>query len=277
MRIKKYRGLNDPQKKKTERNSSYSRRFRFSAILLAFLMVFQYTVVGMGVTVWAEDGSSTEVEESADADAEAKAKEAAEQKAKEEAEAKAQAEAEAQAAAEAKAADEAKAAEEKAAAEAKAAEEEVNQSKEDSTSVTDAEDPEPSREDAEAPAADNKDDKEESAKDKDKEKAEEETFPAFKDSYTASGMTVQIDAPKGALPEGVKVSVTEISPEAALEMVKASIPEGKDLSAIKAVDISFQYDGKAYTPKEDVRIVITGAELKGDNPTLFHQNKKHYA
>ena len=140
MRIKKYRGLNDPQKKKTERNSSYSRRFRFSAILLAFLMVFQYTVVGMGVTVWAEDGSSTEVAESADADAEAKAKEAAEQKAKEEAEAKAQAEAEAQAAAEAKAADEAKAAEEKAAAEAKAAEEEVNQSREDSTSVSDAED-----------------------------------------------------------------------------------------------------------------------------------------
>ena len=69
------------------------------------------------------------------------------------------------------------------------------------------------------------------------ETEEEITYPAVSFEKEVNGMTVKINAPEGALPEGASVSVTTVAASEIEDAVKAKM--GDEYEVIKAVDITF--------------------------------------
>ena len=108
-------------------------------------------------------------------------------------------------------------------------------------------------------------DKDSDSSDKDAEdKKDDEKFPAVSFEKSAGGVSVSIDAPEGALPEGVSVTVSAVSKskvKAAAEKALGGEPED-----IKAVDISFKdKDGKEIEPKKSVSVTMASElDAEGD-------------
>ncbi len=84
------------------------------------------------------------------------------------------------------------------------------------------------------------------------------------------GLTVTVEAPKGALPWGVEMNVTKLEN---LDAVQAAVDAMEDVSgtALVAADITFVSDGKEIQPQKDVTVTMTSAALPvGSELTVVH-------
>ena len=98
-------------------------------------------------------------------------------------------------------------------------------------------------------------------------------YPALSETKDVqrTDISVAVDAPKGAFPEGTALDVSKVS-EAKVENAAASVTEG-EVKEIAAVDISFKNDGEEIEPAEgtEVEVVIYAPALKdGALPKLIH-------
>ncbi|MBR2541222.1 MAG: DUF11 domain-containing protein [Mogibacterium sp.] len=276
---------------------------KFLSMLMVFSMLMQYTFTVQVFAEGPEDAGTSVEAVQEDKAAEEAAKKAAEEKAAAEAAAKKAAEEKAAAEAAAK-----KAAEEKAAAEAaaqKAAEEKAAAEQASEPAVAPAqpavpeqtEEPEQGQipsEDKSMNASEQIDLEQARAPDEEasgepteeqlteqplemteelteeEPEEEEEKFPEFKHSESVGGMTVRINAPEGALPEGVKVVITPVAASAVEGAVKATM--GENAEVVKAVDITFyDKDGKEVTPKKAISVKFVSSEIKkAENPSVLH-------
>ncbi len=224
---------------KSKKNRETAKRF--AAIALAFLMVFQYTASGLSMWAWAEDGSE-ETQEVAQEQHEEKKEKVKEEPKQEPAE---------------------KPAEAPAPAVPEKQETEAPQQPEEPK----AEEPEAPKAEDEAPA----EEKTEKPEEKDeKTEDEEEKYPAQKFTAKASGVTVRISAPEGALPEGTEVTVTAVEPAAVENAIEKAA--GKEVNVVKAVDITFtDKDGKKIEPEKQISVNFENSKFGGlDDPKVFH-------
>ena len=82
----------------------------------------------------------------------------------------------------------------------------------------------------------------EATEEKEEETKEEVKYPADTFKGSAGGVSVVINAPEGALPEGTKLTVTPVAASEVQDAVEGAI--GGEASSITAVDINFSYKGK---------------------------------
>ena len=89
-------------------------------------------------------------------------------------------------------------------------------------------------------------------------------------SEAVNGVTVQIEAPENALPEGATMEVGSVSLAAVQNAIdNAAEFDGKVLAA---VDITFfDEDGKVIEPKSDIKVTMTSEEIaKAAHPVVVH-------
>ena len=214
---------------------------------MAFLMVFQYTVTGLSIYSWAEDGTELEVQEQQEEKAEVNPEEKpVEDKAPE---------------------TKAQPAEEKPAPEEeKPVPEEKQEEKQEEAPAAEPEVKEEAPEDEPEETAEKKDEK----KEDEKEEPEEEKFPEQFFVKNVSGTTVRISAPKGALPEESSVKVTAVKAGAIQSAVDKAA--GKKVDVVKAFDITFSdKDGKEIEPEKQVSVNFEYSGFsKLEHPQVYH-------
>ncbi len=100
------------------------------------------------------------------------------------------------------------------------------------------------------------------------EKEEEPEYPADTFKGSAGGVSVVIDAPEGALPKGTKLDVTAVAASDVQAAVEGAI--GGEAGTIKAVDITFVYEGKKIEPKKSVTVHLnaSGIDSKADKKVV---------
>ncbi|MCI8854845.1 MAG: hypothetical protein HFI32_15375 [Lachnospiraceae bacterium] len=86
------------------------------------------------------------------------------------------------------------------------------------------------------------------------------------------GAKVTVVAPEGALPEGSKVTIKELSASSYKSAVEAAVKEeGKQLTDLKVYDITIlDADGNEIQPDNTVKVTITGADVKGTESSVYH-------
>ncbi len=87
------------------------------------------------------------------------------------------------------------------------------------------------------------------------------------DSEAGEGMSVTVNAPVGALPEGTEMNVSRVTDEAALAAIQAKVSG----NVLAAADISFNKNGEELEPETDVEVVINLEGIKDvQNPMIAH-------
>ena len=249
-----------------------SNHKRILALLMAFALILQYSFSASFLSVYAEgEGAQTEVTQSeAKAAAEpAPAPEPEPAPAAEEASEPAPEPEPAPAAEEASEPEPAPAAAE----ESPAAPEEAVDTAEDEQAAEGSSDSETSEavteeqtEGSEADAAEEETLPEEEAAE---EEEEEVKYPADTFKGSAGGVSVVINAPEGALPEGTKLTVTAVPAGEVQDAVEGAI--GGEASSIKAVDITFSYKGKEIEPKKAVKVHMNASGMANEaNQSVVH-------
>ncbi|MDO4485015.1 MAG: InlB B-repeat-containing protein, partial [Bacillota bacterium] len=91
------------------------------------------------------------------------------------------------------------------------------------------------------------------------------------------GAKITVSAPEGALPAGSNVNVRAISSGAVETAVETAVnADGKELINFKAYDITItDKDGKVIQPESAVNVSIKGADVAGDNATVYHVDGKN--
>ena len=198
---------------------------RFAALTLAFLMVFQYTASGLSVYSWAEDDKQLTAEEQV-----RETKEEAKEEVKQEAPAEEKKEEPAPQPEEKK---------EEPAAQPEAQPEQEPQPEQQAEEPQKEEEPKPAEE--------------EKKEEKEEQEDEEVKYPAQSFVKSASGVTVRINAPEGALPEDSKVVLAAVKAGTVQKTIEKTT--GDEVKVIKAIDITFKdKDGKEIEPKKKVAV-----------------------
>jgi Listeria/Bacterioides repeat len=87
------------------------------------------------------------------------------------------------------------------------------------------------------------------------------------DSEAGEGMSVTVNAPVGALPEGTEMNVSRVTDEAALAAIQAKVSG----NVLAAADISFNKNGEELEPETEVEVVINLEGIKDvQNPMIAH-------
>ena len=111
------------------------------------------------------------------------------------------------------------------------------------------------------------------AEDKDAEAEKEEGFPEANFSDSASGVSVSVYAPEGALPEGTTMKVKGVG-FFEMNKVKSAVKNemGSATKVVKAVDITFyDKDGKEIQPKKAVSVSFDSSKFETlDKPAVVH-------
>ena len=112
----------------------------------------------------------------------------------------------------------------------------------------------------------------------DEEKPEEDAvkddsevkYPKQSFSGSAGGVSVKVNAPEGALPEGTKMKVTAVSASEVMDAVE-SVVDG-EVTRVKAVDITFVKDGTEIEPQKEVSVVLSarGIDSDADKQQVVH-------
>lgn len=90
------------------------------------------------------------------------------------------------------------------------------------------------------------------------------------DGEAGEDMTVAVNAPEGALPEGTGMALAPVTDEASLEILAAKAQS----RVFAATDISFIKDGEEIEPNAAVEVQISLDNLQNiENPTVVHINK----
>ena len=89
-------------------------------------------------------------------------------------------------------------------------------------------------------------------------------------SEEVNGVTVEIEAPEGALPEGATMEVSSVS----LNAVQNAVDKAAELSGtvVAAVDITFfDAEGAVIEPEGEIKVTMRSAEIaKAENPVVVH-------
>lgn len=102
------------------------------------------------------------------------------------------------------------------------------------------------------------------------EVAAERNMPACDfGTFDVAGMSVAISAPEGAFPEGTTVEVKEVS--FPVEKIEGQLEDGKEIVEMKAVDITFYFEGEEIQPKNEISVVFANANLAGEEVSVFHE------
>ena len=80
------------------------------------------------------------------------------------------------------------------------------------------------------------------------------TYPAQTFTGRANAVTVNVIAPVGALPAGTVMKVTKVTDEDALQKIEDAV-EG-NVKSIKAVDISFWFNGQEIEPQKIIKVTL---------------------
>ncbi len=97
------------------------------------------------------------------------------------------------------------------------------------------------------------------------------TFPAASfDSEKVEGLTVHVDAPEGALPEGTTMEVAKVNLDAVQDVV--DMTKGVEGNVVAAVDITFfDANGNEIEPKSAIKVEMASKEIKNlDNLSVVH-------
>ena len=101
------------------------------------------------------------------------------------------------------------------------------------------------------------------------EEEEETEYPAQSFSGSAGDVSVSVNAPEGALPEGTKMSVTYVSADEVMGAVESAV-DG-EVKTVKAVDITFRKDGKEIEPKKAVSVHMNASGMDNEaNQSIVH-------
>ena len=102
------------------------------------------------------------------------------------------------------------------------------------------------------------------------EVAAERNMPACDfGTFDVAGMSVAISAPEGAFPEGTTVEVKEVS--FPVEKIEGQLEDGKEIVEMKAVDITFYFEGEEIQPEKEISVVFANANLAGEEVSVFHE------
>ena len=96
-------------------------------------------------------------------------------------------------------------------------------------------------------------------------------FPAVRlESAKVEGVTVNVDAPEGALPEGVTIDVAKVSLDAVQDVVDTT--KGVEGKVVAAVDITFfDANSKEIEPNVPIKVEMASKEIaKVESPTVIH-------
>ena len=107
------------------------------------------------------------------------------------------------------------------------------------------------------------------------EKAKEPEYPAVKLNDTVGDVDVEVDAPEGALPDGVKLDVDKVSADEAEKVVADFIAEDKDIDEIMSVDLSFVKDGKKVEPKKAVTVKLSSDKIQGKDLAVYNRDSSN--
>jgi len=89
---------------------------------------------------------------------------------------------------------------------------------------------------------------------------EEVKYPAVSfPEVTKNGVTVRVYAPEGAFPEGTEMRVTPIASGSVASAVSGAV-DG-EVSAVRAVDITFIYEGAEIEPRVPISVSLTSAVI----------------
>jgi|GEM_PF-4431203 hypothetical protein len=115
-------------------------------------------------------------------------------------------------------------------------------------------------------------------------------YPAFQKTITLDdGVSVDIDAPEGAFPEGVDVDINKVTEDSTMSDVMTSVEEASgdknlDDQDIVAYDFNFftgegREQANNIEPKTDISIKFRGVELgeNNDGLTVYHVDKDNNA
>jgi len=125
----------------------------------------------------------------------------------------------------------------------------------------------------EASPAENNEPAEETAEVKEDE--EEPEYPAVSLKGSAGDVDVEVEAPEGAFPEGVKLNVEKVDADDANEVVAGLIPEDKDIDEMMSVDISFTKDGEKVEPEKAITVKLSSDIIQGNDLAVY--NKDSYS
>ena len=244
---------------------------RILALLMAFALILQYSFSASFMSVYAEgEGEQTEVTQSeSKAASEPAPAPAAEEKSEPAPAAEEKSEPAPAPAAEEKS--EPAATEEAPAASEESADTAKSESAEDqgSGAVTEEKSAEQADKTAEAEAAAEEAAEEVLPEEEVTEEEEEVKYPADTFKGSAGGVSVVINAPEGALPEGTKLTVTAVSASAVQDAVEGAI--GGEAASIKAVDITFSYKGEKIEPKKAVKVHMNASGMANEaNQSVVH-------
>ena len=93
---------------------------------------------------------------------------------------------------------------------------------------------------------------------------------SFDKTTADDAIQVQVEAPKGALPESTEMTVTRVTDEAALAAIQAKV----DGQVFAATDITFTKDGEELEPDAAVAVELKLDGLENlKNPVVYHINK----
>ncbi|MBR3077985.1 MAG: S-layer homology domain-containing protein [Oscillospiraceae bacterium] len=93
---------------------------------------------------------------------------------------------------------------------------------------------------------------------------------SFDETTADEAIQVQVEAPKGALPENSTMSTSRVTDEAALAAIQAKV----DGQVFVAADITFSKDGQELEPDAAVSVELKLDGLENlENPAVYHINK----
>ena len=97
------------------------------------------------------------------------------------------------------------------------------------------------------------------------EEAEPVAYPAQSFAGGANSVTVTVNAPEGALPEGTKMAVTTVTNPVTIMKINSAV--GGDAESIRAVDISFSKDGVEIEPKKAIQVTLKSDVIEAADTT----------
>ena len=88
-------------------------------------------------------------------------------------------------------------------------------------------------------------------------------YPAAHFEQSTDNMTVVVDAPTGAFPEGTVMAVEDVEDEKTLTGIKETVSEDfVEVKSVHAVDISFWYDGIEIEPLAPISVIMSARQVE---------------
>ena len=94
-------------------------------------------------------------------------------------------------------------------------------------------------------------------------------YPAQHFEQTASGMSVVVDAPEGAFPEGTTMVVRDVEDAQTLSNIEDTVSEDfVEVTRVHAVDISFWHDGVEIEPRVAISVMMSVPEVEDEEEAV---------